>query len=230
MPLYQSTFNPAADLALTADQSVSVDTLFGSLTEDILTLNHTTSGTPANGLGTGIVLSAETSSGNVARQISEIVAVWTDITTASRTGKVLIRVVNSAILGSQFTVFGSGGVSVNSASDPGAGILNANSGFRIANAATSGNVLRGNGTDFVSAQLNYSDLTGTNPAVATTTTLTINGLAQTLAADRTWTGNIQSPVANLTILDGYSFDIARRYVVTGSLKLTVQGNGVFMVT
>lgn len=36
-------------------------------------------------------------------------------------------------------------------------------GLRFNGSATSGNVLRGNGTDFVSAQLNYSDLAGTVP-------------------------------------------------------------------
>ena|SRR5215472_16727217 len=40
------------------------------------------------------------------------------------------------------------------------GIFNATTGFRVANAAAAGNVLRGDGTNFVSAQLGRSDLSG----------------------------------------------------------------------
>lgn len=44
--------------------------------------------------------------------------------------------------------------------DPGAGVVNVSTGIRVANAATIGNVLRGNGTNFVSAQLAAADLSG----------------------------------------------------------------------
>lgn len=58
------------------------------------------------------------------------------------------------------TLFQSGGLSVGSTTDPAAtGIINANTGFRIANAAASGNVLRGNGTNFISAALALTDIT-----------------------------------------------------------------------
>lgn len=40
-------------------------------------------------------------------------------------------------------------------------LFNAATGFQIAGGAASGNVLRGNGTNFVSAQLDYGDLSGT---------------------------------------------------------------------
>lgn len=52
------------------------------------------------------------------------------------------------------------GFMVGTSTDPGAGIINVATGFRVANTATSGNVLRGNGTNFVSAQLACSDLSG----------------------------------------------------------------------
>src|ERR1035437_3589506 len=42
-------------------------------------------------------------------------------------------------------------------------VFNAGTGFQSAGAATSGYVLRGNETNFVSAQLNYSDIAGTVP-------------------------------------------------------------------
>lgn len=51
------------------------------------------------------------------------------------------------------------GLMVGTTTDPGAGIINVLTGFRVSNAATSGNVLRGNGTNFVSSQLACADLT-----------------------------------------------------------------------
>lgn len=63
--------------------------------------------------------------------------------------------------------------------------INATTGFQLNGAAASGNVLRGNGTNFVSAQLGYSDLSGT-PAIpvganptATAGIAAINGSAAT---------------------------------------------------
>lgn len=63
----------------------------------------------------------------------------------------------------------SGGLSVGAASDMPTGVISAATGFRIANAATSGNVLRGNGTNFVSAQLAAADLSGTATAATANT-------------------------------------------------------------
>ena len=58
-------------------------------------------------------------------------------------------------------IFSSGCVSIGNTTDCSApGIVNLLTGIRIGNAATSGNVLRGNGTNFVSAQLACSDLSG----------------------------------------------------------------------
>lgn len=67
------------------------------------------------------------------------------------------------------------GFMVGTTTDPGAGVINVLTGFRIGNAATSGNVLRGNGTNFISAQLSFSDLaTGTAPAFTLGGTVTGN--------------------------------------------------------
>lgn len=60
------------------------------------------------------------------------------------------------------------GLMVGTATDPGIGIVNVLTGFRIGNAATSGNVLRGNGTNFVSAQLACSDLSGVGSGCSAT--------------------------------------------------------------
>ena len=70
--------------------------------------------------------------------------------------------------GSESVRFGNG-LMVGTTTDPGAGVINVVTGFRIGNAATSGRVLRGDGTNFISAQLAASDLsngtTGSGAAV-----------------------------------------------------------------
>ena len=55
--------------------------------------------------------------------------------------------------------------------------MNAGTGFRIANAATSGNVLRGDGTNFISATLGGGDITGAalTKSDDTNVTLTLGG-------------------------------------------------------
>ncbi len=52
------------------------------------------------------------------------------------------------------------GLQVGTTTRDAAGVVNAGTGFNIAGTAASGNVLRGNGTNFVSAQLGFSDMGG----------------------------------------------------------------------
>src|SRR6185312_8423465 len=64
--------------------------------------------------------------------------------------------------------------------DPGYGVFDAATGYKVAGAATSGNYLRGNGTNFVSAALAAADLTGTSlPATIVTSSLTSLGTVST---------------------------------------------------
>jgi Chaperone of endosialidase len=66
-----------------------------------------------------------------------------------------------------------GGLMVGTTTDPGTGVVNVLTGYRIGNAATTANVLRGNGTSFVSAALAAADLsngvTGSGAVVLATT-------------------------------------------------------------
>lgn len=68
--------------------------------------------------------------------------------------------INAGAFSNILSLFSSGGMALGSTTDPTAGVFNSNTGFRVANAATTGNVLRGNGTNFISAQLAVADLSG----------------------------------------------------------------------
>lgn len=59
------------------------------------------------------------------------------------------------------------GFMVGTTTDPGAGIINVATGFRVANGAGSGRVLRGDGTNFVSTILAASDLSNNTTGIGT---------------------------------------------------------------
>jgi hypothetical protein len=83
---------------------------------------------------------------------------------STTTGEAL-RVTNSAPT-TIITAFNAGGISVGSgAFTASPGIINAQTGLRINNAATSGNYLRGNGTNFVSTPIQQADITALNDIV-----------------------------------------------------------------
>lgn len=62
------------------------------------------------------------------------------------------------------------GVSVGTATDPGAGLINALTGFRIGNAAASGTFLRGNGTNYVASAITVPNAATTGDVLAATGT------------------------------------------------------------
>jgi hypothetical protein len=101
-----------------------------------------------NGLGTSFGV-ANQNLGMLCWQGASSALIATDNSTPIR------LIVNSSEVGR----WGSG-LMIGTTTDPGAGIVNALTGYRVANAATSGNVLRGNGTNFVSAQLQAADVGG----------------------------------------------------------------------
>jgi hypothetical protein len=110
---------------------------------------------------------------------------WTDANQG--TYLILTATPNNSTTQTEYVrLLGSGCLSIGTTVDCAApGIVNLLTGLRIGNAAASGNVLRGNGTNFVSATLAAADVSG---AVATTrninTTSPITGGGD-LSADRT---------------------------------------------
>src|SRR5581483_9130520 len=64
------------------------------------------------------------------REAGRIAVTWSDVTDASRTAYMSFWLVNSAgAAAEKMRLFPSGGLSVNSTTDPGSGVINANSGF-----------------------------------------------------------------------------------------------------
>lgn len=192
------SLDPNVDFVLSNTQTVRANNPATNTVTDIFTLGHNTSGTPANGLGTGIIFQGETST-LTNRDMAEISTVWSDVTQATRTAYLDFQLVNSgAVLASKMRLFPSGGLSLNNTTDPGAGIMAANTGYWVGAAAsasgkilksdgaafkpstetyaapgTSGNVLTSDGTNWISstpAAGGVSSVTGTSPVTATPTT------------------------------------------------------------
>lgn len=116
-------------------------------------------------------------------------------------------------------VFNSGGVALGGAADPAAtGILNVLTGYRIGNAATSGNVLRGNGTNFISATLAAADLsngvTGSG-AVVLAAAPTITGAAK--ASGTLLVGASSTSITGCSLLVHSGTD--QNFCMTGPINL-----------
>ena len=92
-------------------------------------------------------------------------------------------------LSTRLTLSEAGGLSVNADIDAGAGVVNANTGFRVTNAAASGNVLRGNGTNFVSAALVNTDIAATAREIPYHVSTTVQTIGIPQHADETVANN-----------------------------------------
>lgn len=144
---------------------------------------------------------------------------YAEMTAFSGNGLLVGTFINtSMILGTnnanRVQIFGSGGVGVGTTGDPGSpGIINLLTGLRIGNAATSGNVLRGNGTNFVSAALGVSDLSGLGTNVATALAIAV-GSAGALVTNG---GNLGTPSAGVgTNLTGTAASLTAGTVTTNA--------------
>jgi len=138
-----------------------VDTLNNTNAGGLTITHKLSSGTAAANMGTAILFKADDAT--VPNSILGSVAMaWSDATDATRTSYVDFRPVASGVTSSSARVFGSGGFSVNSTTDPGAGIINANSGYRIGNAAASGKILIGNGTNYVASTPTFPNASATS--------------------------------------------------------------------
>jgi hypothetical protein len=213
----------SVDHAFTATQSIFLNNgVQGSIT-DALSISHDTTGTPANGIGVGVSFSGETST-TVDQSIGKISAVWSDVTHATRTGYFTFQLTNSGTPGTAMRLFASGGLSVNNTTDPGAGIISANTGYRVGTAgSTSGTILKSDGSKFIASTETYA-APGTSGNV-----LTSDGTNWTSAAPTG--GGSAAPIYNqnygvaYTVPDTGELFQPDRSTISSTNRATIAGTG-----
>lgn len=117
---------------------------------DGITAGHQTTGTPAAGLGSAIVFNVDSTT-LADKAAGRIAAVWSNATTISAASYLDFQAVTGGSSpASCMRLFGSSGLHLGSSpSDPGSGVLNVVTGFRIGGAAPAGYKLTGNATNYV---------------------------------------------------------------------------------
>jgi hypothetical protein len=97
---------------------------------------------------------------------------WSDIAHGTRTSTAFISVVGAGANVFPLRAYGSGGVSINSNTDPGAGVLNATQGYWAGNVAPSfGATLRSDGASFKNQTTPLGAVTSTTDQTATAETM-----------------------------------------------------------
>lgn len=150
----------SVDYGFTASQSIVILDA-GTGVTDVFKLGHNTSGAVGANFGTGMTFRAETDT-TLNTDMSRINSAWSVATHASRQAYFDFLLANGA--GSVATtarLHGGGGLSVGATVNPGLGVINANVGFQVANAAASNKVLKGDGTKFGPSTETY-DAPGTS--------------------------------------------------------------------
>lgn len=166
------------DFAFTVGQTITQTVVGTNNVGQPLILTTNSSGTPVNGFGTSLTLRGESSTTD-GRDMAQIATAWSDVTDASRTAYLdFLLVNNAAALASKMRLFPSGGLSVNNTSDPGAGIINANTGFKLGGAefpiASNGLVKRTGANAYAVAVAGTDYLTG-NQTITLTGDVTGSG-------------------------------------------------------
>lgn len=152
------------------------------------TWSHNSTGTPANGLGIGTLYQLESST-TENTDAGEIDVSWTDVTHASRKAKFVFKLASSGSPASKLELYDTGGACLNCTSDPGAGILNANTGF---NQAAAEFPIASNGIPKRTAARTWSAVTAPSGALVgdtDTQTLTnkrVNPRVTSITSNATW--------------------------------------------
>jgi hypothetical protein len=151
------SLNAGTNFNFSSVQTVALNDSSNNSVSSTLFLSHNTTGTPAIGLGTRLELAGEYDSGTD-EPMSQIDATWSNVTGASRSAYLDFRLINSGSLGSKMRLFPSGGLSVNSTTDPGTGVINTSLGYKAA------------GAEFPVASNGIVTRTAANTYIATPTT------------------------------------------------------------
>jgi len=162
-------------------------------------IGHQSTGTPAAGFGSALLFNAKDST-TADVNAGQIASAWSTATHSSNVSYMDFLLDNgSTTLGSKMRLFGSGGLSVNSTTDPGAGTVNANTGFKLANAefpiAANGIVKRTAAntyaaavakTDYWDTTLMVGDSGGAGAAGLVPSPGSVAGTTKFLREDATW--------------------------------------------
>ena len=133
-----------------------------SVTSVLLTLNHTTTGSPAIGIGSRMLFTAETNA-RLNDEICDLISATTNIGNGTVASYFAVQLETAGSLTEKARIWGSGGMSVNNTTDPGAGIISANTGYWIGTAAsTSGKLMQSNGSQFGASTPTWPTAGGTS--------------------------------------------------------------------
>lgn len=216
---------------------------------DMLTLNHTTSGTAAAGLGTRVTFGAQTTNGTT-QVMGYINSEWTNATTASRVGKISFQTSNATVLADRLEILGSGQIRFNNYTTSSAftgtavGTLQVDAGGNIiVNSTTTltgsaSNLALGTATTTTLPITNSNGTGFTLPTFSTTAGLvpgTTSSTTNFLRADGTWAAPVTGmtnpmTTANDIIVGGASGAPTRLGVGGEGASLTVSGGNVTWAT
>jgi hypothetical protein len=156
-PTPNITRDATVDYAATAAQSITINDAVTSGPPTALTLSHNTTGTPAIGLGVELDFKGESST-NTDRLMAFIRTHWSDVTDATRTAYLAF---SAASLGNdpsadRFYIFGSGGASLYTKQDSGAGIFYVETGYQAGSPTpASGLLLQSDGTKYMASPMTW---------------------------------------------------------------------------
>ena len=125
------TLNVGTDFLFSVPQSITLSDAQTSAVADVQFLYHMTSGTAAAGFGTGLSFNAENNIGAPVTQ-GAVATAWSNATNGAEASYMDFLLNSAATITTKMRLFSSGGLSVNSTTDPGAGYINAATGFKVA--------------------------------------------------------------------------------------------------
>ena len=122
---------------------------------DVLFVKHNSTGTPGTNFGTGIKFFGETDT-TEDQDLGALRMAWSVATHASRVSYLDFLLFSSVAISSKMRLHGSSGLSVGHTTDPGSGIISANTGFWVGTAAsTTGKLLQSDGSKFGASTMTW---------------------------------------------------------------------------
>jgi hypothetical protein len=126
-----ASLNVGVDHAFTAAQTITLSSTVTNTVGTLFTLSHNTSGTVAAGFGTGLLFLGENNAvDNV--QMGRLSYIWSTVG-ATPSAALRIEVVSAGTNAGRVWIYDTGGIT-NAVGDPGAGVINANTGFKLGGA------------------------------------------------------------------------------------------------